>query len=113
MEVQFGGNELELNNKQLSGEHILSESPTEEWSQNFQRVDIENYIYRIGNLTLLEADKNRTADRKPFGENKAIYQTSNYRLATQSITTDNWVPKSVTERQKELNRALAIWNVNY
>lgn len=114
LEVQYGGNEPELNAKQLSVEHILPESPTEEWAQNFQGVDMENYIYRVGNFTLLEANKNREADRKPFDEKKAIYKTSNYRLSTQTITSENWIPKSVTDRQKELaNRALTVWKVNY
>ncbi len=114
LEVQYGGNEPELNSKQLSIEHILPESPTEEWFQNFQSADIENYIYRIGNFTLLEANKNREADRKPFDEKRAIYQTSNFRLSTQTINAENWIPKSVIERQKELaNRALTVWKINY
>lgn len=114
LEVQYGGNEPELKAKQLSVEHILPENPTEDWVQNFHGVDMENYIYRIGNFTLLEANKNREADRKSFDEKKIIYQTSNYRLSTQTITSENWVPKGVVNRQKELaNRALTVWKVNY
>jgi hypothetical protein len=114
LEVQYGGNEPELNAKQLSVEHILPENPTEEWAQNFHGVDIENYIYRIGNFTLLEANKNRDADRKLFEEKKNIYQTSNYRLSTQTITAENWVPRSIADRQKELaNKALTVWKVHY
>jgi uncharacterized protein with ParB-like and HNH nuclease domain len=114
LEVQYGGSECDLNSKQLSVEHILPESPTEEWALKFQGIDIENYIYRIGNFTLLEASKNREADRKSYEEKKAIYQTSNYRLAVQTIQTEDWIPKSVADRQKELaNRALTVWKVNY
>lgn len=114
LEIQYGGNEPELNAKQLSIEHILPENPTEEWAKNFQGVDIENYIYRIGNFTLLELNKNREADRQAFEEKKAIYQTSNYRLSNQTIIAENWIPKSLIDRQKELaNRALTVWKVNY
>jgi uncharacterized protein with ParB-like and HNH nuclease domain len=114
LEVQYGGNEPELNSKQLSVEHILPESPTEEWANNFQGVDIENYIYRIGNLTLLEANKNRLADRRSYEEKKSIYLTSNYHLSSQTLNSEEWVPKSILDRQRELaNRALTIWKVNY
>lgn len=114
LEIQYGGNEPDLNAKQLSVEHILPENPTEEWAQNFQGVDLENFIYRIGNFTLLEANKNREADRKLFDDKKAIYKTSNYKLTTQTIEAENWIPKSITDRQKELaNKALTVWRVNY
>jgi hypothetical protein len=103
-----------LDSKQLSVEHILPESPTEEWALNFQGVDIDQYVYRIGNFTLLEANKNREADRKNFDEKKLIYQSSNYRLSTQTIPSEYWTPKYVLARQRELaNQALAIWKINY
>ena len=64
--------------------------------------------------TLLEATKNREADRKSFDEKRVIYQTSNYKLSNQTITSDNWIPKSIVDRQKELaNRALTVWKINY
>ena len=114
LEVQYGGNEPDLDSKQLSVEHILPESPTEEWALNFQGVDIDQYVYRIGNFTLLEANKNREADRKNFDEKKLIYQSSNYRLSTQTIPSEYWTPKDVLARQRELaNQALAIWKINY
>lgn len=114
LEKQYGGNAPELHAKQLSVEHILPENPTEAWAQHFQGVDIEHYIYRIGNLTLLEANKNRAAARHSFDQKKEIYQTSNYRLSTQTITAENWMPRNVVERQRELaNKALTVWKINY
>ncbi|MFM8362681.1 MAG: HNH endonuclease family protein, partial [Haliscomenobacter sp.] len=114
LEVQYGGNEPDLDSKQLSVEHILPESPTEEWALNFQGVDIDQYVYRIGNFTLLEANKNREADRKNFDEKKLIYQSSNYRLSAETIPSEYWTPKHVLARQRELaNQALAIWKINY
>lgn len=114
LESQYGGNEPELNSKQLSVEHILPENPTEDWAAKFQGVDIENYIYRIGNFTLLEAAKNREADRKTFGEKKTIYVTSNYRLSAQTINSEDWTPKYLIDRQRDLaSRALTVWKVHY
>ncbi|MEZ4987548.1 MAG: HNH endonuclease family protein [Saprospiraceae bacterium] len=114
LETRYGGAEPEMSAKQLSVEHILPESPTEEWSRLFSNTDIENYIYRIGNFTLLETNKNRVADRKAFVEKKAIYQTSSYQLSKQTIHADEWMPSSVVARQRELAKnALTIWKISY
>lgn len=114
LESQYGGNEPELNSKQLSVEHILPVSPTEEWENFFQGVEIENYIYRIGNFTLLEANKNKAVDRKSFHEKKEMYLTSNFKLSSQTINYEEWNPKNLLHRQRELaNRALTVWKVNY
>lgn len=114
LELEYGGNEPELNSKHVSVEHILPENPTEEWALFFEGVELENYIYRIGNFTLLEAKKNRLADRKPFEEKKEIYQTSNYRITNQTLEFENWSPKNVVTRQNELaKRALSAWKVGY
>lgn len=114
LEVQFGGNEPELSSKQLSVEHILPESPTDEWESRFQGVDLENFIYRLGNYTLLESNKNREADRKSFQYKKEIYSTSNYCLSSKTISYDDWNPKNMIDRQRQLSsKALTVWRVNY
>lgn len=114
LEVQYGGNEPELNAKQLSVEHILPENPSEHWVKNFQGNEVENYIFRLGNFTLLETNKNREADRKDFIEKLAIYQTSNYQLTLLTINAQDWTPKSIIDRQRDLaGKALTVWKVNY
>jgi hypothetical protein len=114
LELQYGGSEPELNSKQLSVEHILPENPNEEWESLFHGVDIESYIYRIGNYTLLESYKNKEADRSPFQTKRSIYATSTYHLSSQTINYEEWNPKRLAERQRELaSKALTIWKVNY
>jgi len=113
LEVQAGGTEPELNSKNLTVEHILPENPTEEWAEVFAARDMAPYIGRIGNLTLLEAGKNKEAERKLYEDKLPIYKTSWFRI-TQRLMEVCWSPKSINERQKELaKQAAAVWRVNY
>ncbi|PGH40214.1 MAG: hypothetical protein CRN43_04395, partial [Candidatus Nephrothrix sp. EaCA] len=113
LEVQAGGTEPELNSKNLTVEHILPENPTEEWAEVFAARDMTPYIGRIGNLTLLEAGKNKEAERKLYEDKLPIYKTSWFRI-TQRLMEVCWSPKSINERQKELaKQAAAVWRVNY
>ncbi|MCP9495242.1 MAG: DUF262 domain-containing HNH endonuclease family protein [Pyrinomonadaceae bacterium MAG19_C2-C3] len=92
-------------------EHILPENPTGEWAENFSDDQQPNFIYRIGNLTLLEANKNRDCERKMYSEKLSIYKTSQYAM-TNSIDYPDWTPTQVKSRQDKLARyAKAIWHI--
>jgi len=114
LETNYGGVEPELNSRNLSVEHILPEKPNEEWVSQFEGVDIDTFVYRIGNLTLLEVARNREADRQSFEEKFKIYQTSEYHLTRGSIQEGNWNSRELVHRQKKLaDRATTIWKVQY
>ena len=92
-------------------EHILPENSNGDWLENFPTSVQENYIYRIGNYTLLENDKNRDCGIKNFTEKKLIYKTSQYTLANQ-ITADEWTPNTLEKRQIRLaDTATSVWRI--
>jgi uncharacterized protein with ParB-like and HNH nuclease domain len=114
LEVQYGGTEFVLTNKNLTIEHILPENPTDEWVSNFQNADVQEYIFRIGNLTLLESAKNKEADRKPFEEKQVIYLTSNFKVSKEQINYSIWNVSSIQARQSDMaNKAATVWKINY
>ncbi len=114
LEIQFGGIELELTNKNLTIEHILPENPNDEWASEFQNVDIQDYIFRIGNLTLLESAKNKYADRKAFEEKQAIFVTSNFKLSNEATNYSTWNVSSISNRQLNMaNKAASAWKISY
>ncbi len=114
LEIQYGGSALSLNSKNLTIEHILPEAPTEDWVNSFQHVHFQDYLYRIGNLTLLEAAKNKEVARKPFEEKQTIYLTSNFKLSCEQTNYNIWNAKSIADRQTDMaNKAAAIWKINY
>ncbi|MDP4539694.1 DUF262 domain-containing HNH endonuclease family protein [Qipengyuania sp. DY56-A-20] len=97
-------------------EHILPENPSQDWTIMFPEELWEQSIYRVGNLTLLEVNKNRDIGNKPYGEKVLVYPTSQYRL-TQKVAEyapEDWTPARLNARQISMaNRALQIWRSDY
>jgi hypothetical protein len=95
-------------------EHILPENPGADWEQFFSQDEQAKYIYRIGNLTLLESSKNSTkCQNLSYAEKLPIYQTSKYRI-TNTISYMEWTPAQVSSRQEQMARwATAIWRIQY
>ncbi len=114
LEIQYGGTEPSLTNKNLTIEHILPENPTDDWVNEFQNVDVQDYIFRIGNLTLLESAKNKEADRKSFEEKQTIYLTSNFKISNEQTNYTVWNALSISARQADMaNKAATVWKINY
>ncbi len=94
-------------------EHILPENAGDEWVANFPVSIQESFVFRLGNFTLLEDDKNRACGTKHFETKKAIYQTSQYAISKQIVSQD-WTPNTVENRQSRLAEfATACWRLPY
>jgi uncharacterized protein with ParB-like and HNH nuclease domain len=92
-------------------EHILPENGDENYAENFPQAIHESVVYRLGNYTLLEDDKNRECETLPFENKKAIFQTSQYELSKQIIYHD-WTPNIIDKRQEVLAKyATSIWRI--
>ncbi len=94
-------------------EHILPELFAENWSAEFIEEQGERSLYRLGNLTLLERELNRSLGQKGFAIKQAAYQKSIYVL-TRAIDGVEWSPVAIAERQAQLaDRAVKIWRLDY
>lgn len=94
-------------------EHILPENAGEEWVPNFPVSIQESLVYRLGNYTLLEDDKNRQCGTKSFELKKAVYQTSQYELSRE-IVAAVWTPNTLDNRQTKLSGyASTSWRLPY
>lgn len=94
-------------------EHILPENATEDWETTFQSSIQSNFIYKLGNYTLLEADKNRAIGTQLFPEKKIEYATSQYSIS-KLITSNEWNPSTLELRQQRMaDWASACWRVSY
>jgi uncharacterized protein with ParB-like and HNH nuclease domain len=94
-------------------EHILPENAGDTWIANFPVAIQESFVYRLGNYTLLEDDKNRECANKDFNAKKAIYNTSQYAM-TRQITANDWTPSTLDGRQTRLaDFASAVWRLPY
>jgi len=94
-------------------EHILPENAGEEWAVNFPVSIQESMIYRLGNYTLLEDDKNKDCGTKNFDAKKVIYTTSQYEMSKQ-IVAAVWTPNTLDNRQTRLSDyASTSWRLPY
>ncbi len=82
-------------------EHILPENPPSEWNENFPKDIEESFIYRLGNFTLLEPDKNRVIGNKNFEHKSEVYKTSRYEL-TKKFGYKKWDQDNLKIRQRYL-----------
>jgi len=96
-------------------EHILPENPGSVWNDNFP-IDIqEDYIYRLGNYSLLEASTNNKLDNNiPFEQKLIEYKKSSYKLSNDYCDFDKFDPKALALRQNKMAKiAKGIWKSAY
>ena len=97
----------------FSIEHILPESPSEIWRKDFNEIQIEEMVYKIGNLTLLEPSFNRQIGNEAYSEKQKLYEKSVYEL-TSNIQAEEWTPDNINLRQTRLARsAVHIWRADF
>ena len=97
----------------FSVEHILPESPTDDWRRTFTDSQLEEMVYRIGNLTPLEPNLNRQVGNGSYSIKQEAYQQSVYKLA-QNILAEEWVADVLATRQRQLaQRATHIWRSDF
>jgi hypothetical protein len=73
-------------------------------------------VYRLGNLTLLEPQKNRDIGNATFDQKTEEYTTSRY-VTTKSLgenPPELWTAEAIRERQRRMaRRAAHVWRVDY
>lgn len=112
LENQIAGTDRSPDDESGTIEHILPENPTTKWVKYFAPEEQENYVFRLGNLTLLEASKNIDCGAKSFTEKLAIYKQSQFQM-TNKIDFPEWSPTQVRSRQENLARiATSVWKIS-
>lgn len=92
-------------------EHILPENPDKSWEEFFPIDTQENFIYRLGNFTILESSKNIMVANGSFEGKSKVYQTSKYELS-KKLAFKVWNPENIRHRQKFLaKQAKAVWSI--
>ncbi len=97
-------------------EHILPENPLDSWSGSFDLERHDRFVYRLGNLTLLEPSLNRQVGNQLWDEKVAVYARSSYGItqALASGTYAEWTPATLDARQSALaQRAAHVWRADF
>ena len=95
-------------------EHVLPQNPKNEsvWNKDWSEEERVKWTHRLGNLVLLSRKKNPQASNHDFKKKKEVYfktdkGVSPYACTTQVLNHENWTPKEVQERQKDILKVLA------
>lgn len=100
--------------KQVNLEHVLPIGFSQNWHSTFSRgADPADYLYRIGNLTLLTAKINRDAADASFAEKQRL-ALSDSTLAINGFfrNVQKWGEQEIEQRQGELAKvALEVWKL--
>lgn len=108
VEKNYGGDLSEG----YSIEHILPESPTEEWEKCFGK-ETQNYIYRIGNYTLLEKDKNSEIGNENYNVKLPVYKNSKYVMTQNIANVTKWTVEEIEKRQRRMAIIVEnVWNLD-
>lgn len=94
-------------------EHILPENPSQDWNNSFVKDTQLEFIYRLGNFTILEKKINKDCANKGIEEKIPLYKTSKYKL-TNEFEYGEWNPVKLKQRQWKMAKiAKQIWRLNY
>lgn len=113
IEKYLTGRDFDVDSAQYNLEHILPENPGIEW-EAIDHSDQEQFIYRLGNMTLMKSNENRNIGNQGFEVKKDMYKNSEFEI-TRKIAEDNtdWTPSRIAGRQRWMaKQAKSIWKIS-
>jgi len=114
LENAISGGDNQFEDATSTIEHILPENPSSAWEQSFPANEQDEYIYLIGNYTLLEETLNKKADGKIFSDKLPFYQKSVYRMSKSELNYTDWTPIILRQHQDKMaGWACTAWKSNY
>lgn len=100
--------QIKKDNEKIHIEHIMPQK-IGEWK--ISKDDHEEYLWRMGNLTLLGSEYNKKNSNKLFEDKKEMYSKSKIDISNTLVNYKKWTKKEIEERQKELaKKAVNIWS---
>jgi uncharacterized protein with ParB-like and HNH nuclease domain len=100
--------------RQVTLEHVFPQNMPVEWNRSFGKsVDPKDYLYRLGNMTLLTNRVNRqVADRSFKDKNSQAFGPSKLPLNDYFRILSKWTDEEIGARQEDLAKlALEVWQL--
>lgn len=122
--VHLDWERLEQRDASKSIEHILPQTPTDEWRRAFTADEIEAWTHDIGNLVLTEdnsvylnrgflAKRGTAGDRSADGSVKRVYANSSLYQERVLVEFEDWTAASIQQRRGEImSWARNRWHVD-
>ncbi len=115
VEEHFGTKEkVALDSGKVWLEHIMPQTLSEAW-KSYLGSDAEKheeYLHRLGNITLLGRKLDIQASNRPFVDKKvAYYDKSEFRITRELVAIDRWDCTAIDKRQEQLAElACHVWD---
>jgi len=95
-------------------EHVLPQS-SKHWAGwtgfSSSGTDTQDWVSRIGNLTLMGSSDGRERSNADFATKKIIFDQSPIRITRELVQYDEWTPDIINNRSKEIAfKAAIIWS---
>ena len=108
------GTVVDLPDGNIHLEHVFPQNPKnyKEWKE-FQNEEVASlYLWQLGNLTLLQGQRNVEVSNKKFADKKQLaYKDSGILLTKELADIPNWTPDEIKKRQKRLAKLAAkVWS---
>jgi len=105
------GKTKELQLKEANLEHVFPKNPSDEWKN---ADELEEYLWHLGNLTMLGQRLNANIANLGFDKKKDCYAKSELEIAKQIAKDyETWDSHSLFERAKYLlPKIVEVWNFN-
>ena len=114
MSKEEGNEELTINTDNVNLEHIIPKNPNADWNRflKSKKIKLENFLYMIGNQTILYKEYNREVSNLFFDEKLKIYKKSVLPINRKLINLSEFGDDQILERQIEFGQsANKIWQV--
>jgi len=114
IERQRSGQDFDFESAAYNLEHTLPEHPSEAWS-SIEESKQDRMIYRIGNMTPLETNRNRDLGNGDYPSKRKAFEQSVFQM-TRAIAEhyETWDEQKIESRQKQLaNVAAGIWKIDF
>ena len=112
LEKHLSGQDHTLTSDSFNVEHVLPQHPEQGWDA-FSADDADALVFRLGNMTLLQAGVNRDLGNVAYPAKRTAYEASGFGL-TRKIAADHaeWTPERIAAHQQWMaTQATAIWRV--
>ena len=113
LENKIGNTSYHFDNDSGTLEHILPENPSSDWNKTFVQDTQLEFIYRIGNYSILEKKLNKDCENKDIEHKIPYFKKSKYKLSNE-FDYEEWNPNRLKQRQSKLAKvAKQVWRLDY
>lgn len=112
LEKHVSGQDHNFTSDAFNVEHVLPQNGPDGWG-GFTNEEAGSLVYRLGNMTLMQAGANRDAGVLEYADKRGFYEQSGF-VITQTLARESaeWTPDRIAAWQSWMaDQATSIWRI--